>query len=80
VRASAPAGSDSNWIVVVAGPKPGSEKLGMLGMPEHPAKLRPQTAMATVRFIIVSVHWCGAEPRPPPKVHGLKIKFCSNVP
>lgn len=53
VRASAPAGSDSNWIVVVAGPNPGIEKLGMLGMltPEHPATVRPQAAMATIRFI-----------------------------
>ncbi len=65
VRASAPAGSDSNWIVVVAGPKPGNEKLGMLGMPEHPARLKPQAAMATVRFMIASVYCCGPRPRPP---------------
>ena len=58
MRASAPAGSDSNWSVVVGGPKPGTEKLGMLGMPrpEHPARLKPQAAMATVRFIVASVY------------------------
>ena len=55
VRDSAPAGSDSNCTVVVDGPKPGTEKLGML-RPEHPARLRPQTAMATVRFIVASVY------------------------
>ena len=60
MRASAPAGSDSNCTVVVGGPKPGIEKLGILGilgmlMPEHPARLKPQAAMATVLFIILSV-------------------------
>jgi hypothetical protein len=64
VFASAPAGSDSNWIVVVDGPNPGNEKLGMPGMPEHPARLRLQAAMATVRFMIASVYCCGARPRP----------------
>jgi hypothetical protein len=66
VRASAPAGSDSNWIVVVCGPKPGTEKLGMLGMlsPEHPARLKPQAAMAAVRLMIVSV-LAAARPHPP---------------
>jgi len=51
VRASAPGGLVSNCTVVVGGPKPGSEKLGMLGMPEHPARAKPHAAMATVRFI-----------------------------
>jgi hypothetical protein len=38
----------------------------MLGMfrPEHPARLKPQAAMATVRFMVASVHCCGPRPRP----------------
>jgi hypothetical protein len=81
VRASAPAGSDSNWIVVVGGPKPGTEKLGML-RPEHPARLKPQAAMATVRFIVASVYLLrpGAARRWRAKAQGSQIKFGSNVP
>ena len=82
VRASAPAGSDSNCIVVVGGPKPGTEKLGMLGMPEHPARLKPQAAMATVRFMVASVHLLRPRPRCPSraKAHGSRIEFRANVP
>jgi hypothetical protein len=83
VRASAPAGSDSNWTVVVPGPNPGNEKLGMLGMlrPEHPARLNPQAAMATVRFMIGSVYCCGPRRvRRAPQARAPQIQFRSNVP
>jgi hypothetical protein len=58
--ASAPAGSDSNCTVVAAGEP--NEKLGMLGMPAQPARLNPHAAMATVRFMIGSVYFCGPRP------------------
>jgi hypothetical protein len=62
VLASAPAGSDSNCTVVAAGAALGRLKLGMLGMLEQApsARLRARdgapSAMATARFMIVSVH------------------------
>ena len=62
VLASAPAGSDSNCTVVAAGAEAGRLKLGMLGMLEQAPRKRgsardnPPSAMATARFMIVSVH------------------------
>ena len=58
VLASAPAGSDSNCTVVAAGAEAGRLKLGMLGMLEQAPRARDSapSAMATGRFMIVSVH------------------------
>jgi len=58
VLASAPAGSDSNCTVVAAGAALGRLKLGMLGIPEQAPRARDSapSAMATTRFMIVSVH------------------------
>jgi len=58
VLASAPAGSDSNCTVVAAGAALGRLKLGMLGIPEQAPRARDSapSAMATGRFMIVSVH------------------------
>jgi hypothetical protein len=72
VVASAPAGSDSN-CTVVAGGEP-NEKLGMLGIPVHPARLNPHAAMATVRFMVAFLR-DRASPR-----RASQIQFRANVP
>ena len=69
VFASAPAGSDSNCIVVAAGAD--DMKLGVLnciqfGRLEHPARLNGQAAIATTRFMMNTVHSCGPNGRVTP--------------
>jgi hypothetical protein len=59
VRASAPAGSDSNCMVVAAGAdfmKLGVSNCIQLGMLEQAARLIPQAAIATTRFITDTIH------------------------
>jgi hypothetical protein len=58
VRASAPAGSDSNCMFTVVGVgfrKPDVSSDIQLGIPEHAARLKPQTATAITRFMIDTV-------------------------
>jgi hypothetical protein len=55
VRASAPAGSDSNCIFTVVGvgfKNPGESSAIQLGIPEHAARLNPQAVIAITRFMI----------------------------
>lgn len=59
VLASAPAGSDSNCMVVAAGAGFGASNCIQLGMLEQEARLRPHAAMATTRFMFSTVHSCG---------------------
>ena len=63
VRASAPAGSDSNCMLTVVGV--GFMKLGVSsdiqpGIPEHAARLKPQAAIAMTRFMIDTVPSIGS--------------------
>ena len=61
VLASAPAGSDSNCMVVAAGAdfrKVGVSNCIQLGMLEHPARLNAQAAIAATRFMATTVHSC----------------------
>ena len=61
VLASAPAGSDSNCMVVAAGAdfmKPGVSNCIQLGRLEHPARLKAQAAIVTTRFMITTVRSC----------------------
>ena len=60
VLASAPAGSDSNCIVVAAGAALGTSNCIHPGMLEQPARLSPRAAMAMNRFMIDTVHSVGS--------------------
>jgi hypothetical protein len=60
VRASAPAGSDSNCMVVAAGAP--LSKFIQLGMLEQAARLKPHAAMTTIRFM-VKPHSAARRPR-----------------
>ena len=55
VRASAPAGSDSNCIVVAAGAGFGTSNCMKSGMAEQAARLIPQAAMTKMRFMAMTV-------------------------
>jgi hypothetical protein len=59
VLASAPAGSDSNCMVVAAGAGFGASNCIQLGRLEQEARLKPQAAMATTRFMFSTVRSCG---------------------
>jgi hypothetical protein len=52
VRASAPAGSDSNCIVVAAGATVDGPNCIQLGAVEQAARLNPQAAIAKRRFMV----------------------------
>jgi hypothetical protein len=56
--ASAPGGSDSNWIVVVGGDALGRKS--RLGMLEHADSAAPQITMATNRFMVSVPMCCGS--------------------
>ena len=56
VLASAPAGSDSNCMVVADGAVAGSWNCIQLGMVEHAPRVSPQAIMAIVGFTIYTVH------------------------
>jgi hypothetical protein len=62
VLASAPAGSDSNCIAVATGAdfmNSGVSSCIQLGMLEHAARLKPQAAIATTRFMVDTVYSLG---------------------
>jgi hypothetical protein len=68
VLASAPAGSDSNCMVVAAGAAFGRSNCIQLGMLEQAARLMAQAAIAITRLMITTVRSCGRTSRaPPPK-------------
>ena len=60
VRASAPDGSDSNCMVVAAGAAFCASNCIQLGMLEHAARLNPQAAIATTRFMVDTVRSSGS--------------------
>jgi hypothetical protein len=58
VRASAPAGSDSNCIVVAVGAGLDFSKPIQPGMLEHAETVNPHAATTTHRFMIDTIHSC----------------------
>ena len=62
VLASAPAGSDSNCMLVLVGAdfrKPGVSNCIQLGRLEHAVRLNPHATTATTRFMTDTVHSSG---------------------
>jgi hypothetical protein len=75
ILASAPAGSDSNCIVVAAGTGFGESNCSQPGKLEQAERLNPHAAATTIRFMVDTVHLCGmraALPQAVPAAGGVR--------